>query len=331
MDENIWFEINQEMLLWIANTKEGRDLLTINQSFPKINFIRKNVISSTLDSNKRISEFRVGSKYANLIRSRWNEYKKLEQAYYQQFRLLPFVKPKVQSLLDRIEIAATTTTVYPDPDPETTTVDGETCRDSVTEALGTIRTGNGNFARPTGNGNCGRLRGDPGGNYTNLCRGHFLFDTSSIADTDEITSSTFSIWITSIGGAASWADTYGFGLVSTNPASNTDLVAADHQTVGSTKYASDIVQSNVNTGAYTDFAFNATGISNTSKTGITKVSTRSTPELNNSEPSPDNGTQELNPNCYYAEQTGTSNDPKLVVVHAPPATGSPTIGMMGVG
>lgn len=329
MDENIWFQINQTMLLWVANTKEGRDLLSIKQSLPKITYIAKNVISFKRDQGYT-SEFRVGAKYANIIRFRWNEFKKLEEAYYNQFRLIPFAEPKVQSTLDRLAIAAGTVTAYPDADPETTTVDGETCRDVGGESFATIRTGAGTFARPTGNGNCGRFRGDPGGNYTNLCRGHFLFDTSSIPDTDGIDDATFSVYISSIGGSAGWGDTWGLGLVGTNPASNTNLVSSDHQTVGSTKYASNKVKSAITTGAYNDFTLNATGESNVSKTGVTKIATRPIPDVDNTEPSPDGGTEEQNPNCLYAENTGTGSDPKLVVNHSEPLVPGGTMSMMGI-
>ena len=74
------------------------------------------------------------------------------------------------------------------------------------------------------------------------------------------------------------------------------------------------------TSAYNDFTLNATGISNVSKTGVSKFGLRN-PEYDvaNSAPANPGGAVQNTLVCHYdADRTGTTNDPKLTVVHSEP-------------
>src|SRR3990167_708076 len=130
INEDKWFEIYQTLLIQLVNTNEGRDFFCIDQNFPKIDKIAKNYIRTCLgqviaNGEKRIAyinEFRVGAKYANIIRYRWNDFLKTVQFLNNRhlFDFSVFSYPMVSQFGRRFD----SLTAYPDPDPESTTVDG---------------------------------------------------------------------------------------------------------------------------------------------------------------------------------------------------------------
>lgn len=201
----------------------------------------------------------------------------------------------------------TTTTIYPDAHPETSTVDG-----SVTNGFNanwaTVRNG---VTGTSANDNAAEDRAFQthftGGNYF-VQRGFFLFNTASIPDADTVSSATFSLFTGSTG-----IQTGGGGdvdIVSSSPASNTAIVTADFDQVGSVSFATAALTS-LSAGAYNDFSLDANGVANVSKTGVSKFGVRGSKDLDNVAPTGESGWF-----VYYADQSGTTNDPKLVVVHA---------------
>lgn len=314
LNEDKWFFINQPLLLWLANTDYGRDLLCIPKQYNKIIDISKRHITMVLDDKNKLSDFRIGSKFANAIRYRWREFSQARDWYYNRFdntHLLPF-KYKSQPLL-----VATTTTVYPDPDPESTTVDGVARRQGTDETFATIIAGAGTNVASTSASNfyCRVVCGTSSG-YNVLQRSIFLYDTSAIPDTDVISSGTHSLFGDNQTDTPSWGDTkIGLALLSSNPATNTDIVTADYGTLGSTLFATNLVYSTFSTSAYNDQALNANGISNISKTGVSKFGIKAICDHNASDPGFTSAAQEGNLSGKFADQAGTTNDPKLVVTH----------------
>ena len=79
-----------------------------------------------------------------------------------------------------------------------------------------------------------------------------------------------------------------------------------------------ITLANITTNAYNDFALNSTGLSNISKTGVTKFGMR----LDAERQIQNRLTAIAIPKCvfFFADTTGTAQDPKLVVVHSAPAS-----------
>ena len=77
VNENQWFKDQKGILLQLANTDYGRDLLCIPKSYGKIFKIGKNHIfhSPRMENGvlKYDWDFRVGAKWANVIRYRWEE------------------------------------------------------------------------------------------------------------------------------------------------------------------------------------------------------------------------------------------------------------------
>ncbi len=108
--------------------------------------------------------------------------------------------------------------------------------------------------------------------FRNICRFAALFDTSAIPDDQTVLSATMG--------------TYGFAkrndlgvnveaaVFSSNPASDSQLVAGDHDTYGSTQLSDSIAFASLSITEYSVFTLNASGLASISKTGNTKLAIR---------------------------------------------------------
>lgn len=143
------------------------------------------------------------------------------------------------------------------------------------------------------------------GTYT-VARGFFPFDTSALPDGDTISAATASFDNSASSGSCL------AGIVQTSQASNTSLVVGDFDalTLNSAPEGTDSRVAMTSTG-YKDMTLNATGIGWISKTGYTLFGIRLSNDLDNSAPSARNYVL-----MYMSEQTGTTNDPVLVVTHS---------------
>jgi hypothetical protein len=209
-----------------------------------------------------------------------------------------------------------TLTAYPDPHPETTTVDGNVSR----YAAGTwasLRGGAGNgFNDDATINRCFKIETDGAGSYYSLERSIFLFNTASIPDENIVNSGTLSVKATSKSNTFP-STAPAINVYASTPASNTALVAADYQRVGTTPFSSNVLVSAISTTVYTVFTLDAGGLAAIDVVGITKLGIREAVyDATNTSP----GT----PSAYYlmqcpvvnAETAGTSTDPKLVVEHS---------------
>lgn len=198
----------------------------------------------------------------------------------------------------------TVTTVYPDPDPETTTVDGRVRNSGATYA--TVHdAADGSAADPTSSVLSWHHSFITGTYY--IDRSFFLFDTSTIPDGDTIDSAIFSWYHTAT--VPTYPDADSTDVVSSTPATNTNLVVGDFDQLGTTSFATKLDSSIANS-AYNNWTLNASGLSNISKTGVSKFGTRHLQDLNSTAPTGENQTEWL-----YAENAGTGSDPKLAVTH----------------
>lgn len=218
---------------------------------------------------------------------------------------------------------ATTTTFYPDPHTETTTVDGNVLYNSDPSTWATMigaASGNSAISDSTGNGGEDTMAGFFASTTSNRWRinyrGFFLFNTASIGS-DTVDSGTFSGKQV----ASSNTDNYSqsVALVASAPASNTDLVTGDYDSLGSTRFCdTDIGMGGMSTNTYQNFALNSSGLTAVSTSGVTKLGTRASGDLNNTEPTwTSNGRSFVN--WVNAESSGTTSDPKLAIVHTAPA------------
>lgn len=235
----------------------------------------------------------------------------------------------------RLSIGNTVTTVFPNPDAETTSVDGSAQRSLGAGAGQTwtnIRAGAGNgFDDASAEDFLFLMTSDSGsGNWRRINRSFFLFDTSGIPDTDIISDATLSLF-----GTATVQDalsvTPSVNIYSSNPASNTSIAAADYSTFGTTAFSTAITYAGWNTAGYNAFLLNASGLAAITKTGVSKFGVR-----NANYDAPDSApTWDANKTSYiaanFAEQAATTNDPKLVITHAAVASAVNYLALLGAG
>lgn len=223
------------------------------------------------------------------------------------------------------KVGKTTSTFYPDSSVESTSVDGYTAD---------VGGGGSNWATAHDRTTCTTpsdtatvlvTRCDNASGSYRIYRSFTLFDTSSIPDADTIDSATLSLWFNSINNAQSDS----IGIVQTSPASNTAIVADDFNNftaIHSQTATAEKTLASISTGAYTDFAFDATGLTWIDKTGITKLGQRQKNDYSETA-SHSNPASGGNTSTEYrsADTAGTTNDPKLVVEHTTAVTFTPKV------
>lgn len=210
------------------------------------------------------------------------------------------------------KIGNTTSTFYPDPNVESTSVDGWALATNAGTTWATIRAQAGDSANDSSAvRGAGYLLGYEGGNWEEMGVGIYIFDTSSIPDSDTISSATLSLY----GQGKADNGNQAVAITGITTSSNTSITGTDFGNRLSTRFASDIDITAATTSGYNDFALNASGIANISKTGVSKFCARISGELDDSEPTL-GSRLEVKLDVYNADQTGTANDPKLVVEHA---------------
>jgi hypothetical protein len=225
---------------------------------------------------------------------------------------------RMNSVLPRVFLDEST--FNPDADPESTSVDGRCSRTVLAdpaEAWATIIAGAGNSGSATSAGASGDSfifrAGTNNNTWYILGRSIFLFDSSSLTASATISGAIFSINGTAKANDASNTPT--INVYSSNPASNTAIADADHNTIGSTAFSTAKAYADMNTAGYNDFTLNATGLAAISKTGITKFGTReATYDVGTTQPLW-GGDTKLTVN--YADNG--SNKPKLVVTFTLPS------------
>lgn len=227
----------------------------------------------------------------------------------------------------------TTTTVYPDPSPETTTVDGCVAHNNnSTSVWATVHgSANGTAINDTGaeinQGFVGTASvGKRGTANWGIERGMTGFDTSAVGS-DTIDSGTVSLYVVSVtNNVDSGNDT--FFPTEATPASNTALAVGDYDAIGDsvgapTAWSTPVDLSALTSSAYNDYTLNATGEAGINGSGVTNIGWRLGDDVT-SAPSFSNA-QYNGANCRAADYTGTSQDPKLVVVHTAAATFTPKV------
>lgn len=219
-------------------------------------------------------------------------------------------------------VALTTSTFYPDPDAESTSVDGYVRQDYGAAAgvawTTIVNKSAGNTANSTaGDDSVIEIQADITSNtWRKLVRAFYLFDTAALPDGDTIDSATLSI--KGSGKFDATGITPNVNIYASTPASNTDLVTDDFDQVGSTAFATAITYANWSTSAYNDFALNASGLAAITKTGVSKFSARNAAYDVADSQATWGATAEAGVQGFYADQTGTTSDPKLVVIHSAP-------------
>lgn len=298
-----WFSKHQRALLWFVNTKLGKWFFRILEHKSKrIITIAPNYLVWQNEQGQYVAEFRTHNRFARRL---YHGLKPLWHILHLwDLTVANRVAPSLNVGFD---------TFYPDEDPETTTVDGTTryTQSNPGQDYTVLRANAGSsFSSTTATSYAAYLLGgDTTDKFRNIYRAFFLFDTSALADGATIASASLDLY--GVASSVFNLGTVSLHAVSSNPASNTDLVAADHTTLGSTSFGSVISSSWVE-GNYNSITLDANGIANINTTGISKFGTRDSWDLNNSF----TGTWAFDESYFFiafAESIGTSTDPKLVV------------------
>lgn len=206
-----------------------------------------------------------------------------------------------------------TLTAYPDAHPETDTVDGRISYSSYSATWSTIHnatSGKKVYDQETSGYFVLLNSSYSSSEWGELCRSFFLFKTSALGSGATVSDATFSFYVPST--YSQGLGTITINVVASTPASNTGLVVGDYDQLGTTSFGT---KSGTSSG-YNDITLNASGISNISKTGISKFGCRSEWDRSNTPPTWVSNKTSLE-ECCFAEDTTANNgkDPKLVVTY----------------
>lgn len=165
------------------------------------------------------------------------------------------------------------------------------------------------------------LRQYTNGSFYQIMRHIYTWNTSALGS-DTVSSATISLY----SDGASNPDGDSVSIVAATPGSTSDIVNADYDQLGTTKFATDISFSNWDN-EYENFALNASGLANIAQSGISKFGVRTARDLSASAPTGNNSAA-----IHFADFTGTTRDPKLTIEHtaAATSTGTTTVAFRGI-
>lgn len=211
------------------------------------------------------------------------------------------VLPSAMATMDTLD-------AYPEPDTATTACDGRVDRGTSNATWAAARdtaTGQGSSTSITS----GILFCRYNGNTYMLGRNHYGFDTSSLTSGATISSATFYKRWSIVNDLDNDGNDYA-AVVSSSPASNTALAIGDYDAFGLTAYSSNVDWGTVGTSAHTAYTINATGLAAINTSGVTNWGLRHGHDIVDEAVTANN-------NCtgYYADQSGTTNDPYLSVTY----------------
>ena len=144
-----------------------------------------------------------------------------------------------------------------------------------------------------------------------IVRGIALFDTSTLPDAAVISSASLSLYVsTKLNQDNDGLDTV--EITSSAPTTNTAVVNGDYDSLGSTSYATAIDITSITTSAYNIFTLNSNGRNAISKTSVTKLGVREGHDFSGTLIDQNVGNEVI---FSAAETTGTTQDPKLEVTY----------------
>jgi len=204
------------------------------------------------------------------------------------------------------------------------TCDGMASKNSANSNWTVIRTGAGTGSNNDATSSYLELDADPSSLNTNkwsfLNRFFYTFNTSSLSASVSLTSVVFSIYGKSKAyNFSSPADLHVAGANLTNP---NNVVTGDYNNQGSTSFG-NVTYANFNYD-YNDITLNSSGISNINITGVSQFSLQLSYDILNSAPTWGQSKYSYY-EMYFADNTGTSQDPKLVVTYTAASTFTPQI------
>lgn len=221
-----------------------------------------------------------------------------------------------------------TLTAYPDPGSGSTTVDGYVQRAAGSEAWSTIRDGAGTDVNINAGGAdtwVGLVAHATTNTYSSLRRAIFTFDTSGVSGVVSGSCSIYSVY------AFDYLSAGNLGLYDASPAADNTLAASDYSNVGATAQSDDtFTAATWNSTAYRAFTLNAAGLAGGNWGGIARLGLRFTTDATNTTPGWSGGASS-GWGFYFADRTGSSEDPKLELVYGLPTISTTTLAPGQVG
>lgn len=290
------FDKYQTQLLYLANSRIGKWFLNVEDK-REVTRLNPNAFTIYKGKGEYISTFYGPDVYAKKLR------------YAIQFaKYLPVA-------LSGLPVAFATTF-----NPSAAAIDGRAFNNTAA-AFSTIRSasGNGSQQAPAGNDNsCAQLLASgAGGTFDQLDRGIFRYDTSSLPDGDTVSAATHDIDVGSV--TDTFTENANLSLVLFAQTDDTAIANSDYNIANytMTQQAADIGVAGLSIDSYNSHTLNATGLSNISKTGITRFATVLDFDRTNTSP-----TWGASQNARVGiEFSGATNKPRLVVTHAPSVGG----------
>ncbi len=324
MIDKDFFNQYQKQFVWVANTWLGRWFFKIEKmghslEYGRIDAIYPNAIRHFrgfvyVKEGKRhrlrpqfTMQFFTRPTYALRLNSffAWIPFNAVKRVQYDgQWYLQP-------------KFGLSTLTVYPDAHVETNSVDGMVYRNAVDETFSTIRggTGSGAIDNAVALSSPYLSASTTTNQFYQINRSCYGFLTSSLGSSATISAATFSLYAD--GNINQGLGDVGMGVVSFTPASNTALASGDYAITnfGSTDFATRINVSTFGTAGYKDYTLNASGLAYINKTGVTNFGHLLGWDIDNNFTGTWSSGAVTNGRNYFAEQTGTANDPKLVITY----------------
>ena len=313
----------QSKLLWLLNHSRyfRQDMAIQDHDLPfseKIVRIEPNSFTWRTGEREFMTDFRTHNKFG----------KRLYYGFLPIWNLAhKFDMSVANRLVPALNLGFDTLTAYPGSIGTDNPVDGRIFRSSVNEDWATIISSSGTLAQTTttaGDVMTISTSGTPN-RFDQYIRSIFCFDTSSIGVGEQVTDAVLSLF--GVVKSDTWTTPIApdIDIYTASPASTTTLATGDYSSLGSVSQTTGpISYASWSDSAYNDFTFHATGKGNISLTGISKFGTRNANyDVAASAPAwESNKTATLS--CYFSNQTGTDNDPKLVVTYeeAVTATGN---------
>lgn len=215
---------------------------------------------------------------------------------------------------------------YPDAHPETSTCDGVAFVLDSGLTWSQLRGHAGNYAdSSTAYQNLFYLQSDTTENtWVGMMRTILTFDTSDLPDTADISAVTLSIYGFGKSDTAGW--TPNINVYSASPASNTNIVAGDYDSLGTIAYCdTPITYSGWSTSTWNTWTLNAAGIAAISTTGITQLGLRNANyDVANISPTWASGITATI--VGILAEGGAEYAPKLTVTYTEGGTSVPTVG-----
>ena len=216
--------------------------------------------------------------------------------------------------IPQLNLGFDTLTVYPDASSGSTTVDGNMIRSSTSVSLATLVAGAGTGVDKTNVYESLYLGATTTSNeYDYLRRSIQTFDTSSLTSGATISgvviSGYYVVVTTDLGDCK-------VQVVGSTPASDNDLASSDFSQLGTTSFGY-LTLSTITTSQYNDVTLNASGVSNISKTGISKFGLRFGFDGMSETPTWSSGATNQS-GCYSGDNA--TNKYKLVVTYTLPST-----------